>query len=57
MIQFSESMQIHEKLYCLGPASVPAYLLDGPEPVMFDAGMSFLGEHYEAELKKILKGN
>ncbi|MFH2130157.1 MAG: MBL fold metallo-hydrolase [bacterium] len=46
--------KITDGLYCLGPLENPAYLLDGGKPAMFDAGVSFLGEHYVMELKKIL---
>jgi len=55
MIYASDTFRISENLYCLGPQYLPSYLLDGPEPVLFDAGMSFVGEHYVKELKKILK--
>jgi len=33
---------------------MPTYLLDGEMPAMFDAGMSFLGEHYVKEIHNIL---
>ncbi len=56
MIYSSDAMQIDENLYCLGPQTLPSFLLDGEEPVMFDAGMSFAGEHYQAELEKVLQG-
>jgi 2-aminobenzoylacetyl-CoA thioesterase len=56
MIYASDAMQISDNLYCLGPQMVPAYLLDGETPIMFDAGVYFVGEHYKAELDKILKG-
>lgn len=51
---FAKPVNITDQLYCIGPQPLPVYLLDGPEPVLFDAGMSFLSEHYETEIKKIL---
>ena len=54
MINPSHTGKIAENLYCLGPEEMPTYLLDGEVPAMFDAGISVLGEHYIAEIKKIL---
>lgn len=38
----------------LGHPAVPVYLLDGCEPVIFDAGYSCLGQTYVKEIKKII---
>ncbi len=54
MITPSHTGKIADNLYCLGPEEMPTYLLDGKTPAMFDAGISILGEHYIAEVKKIL---
>ncbi len=55
MIKPSVNGKIAKDLYCLGPEEMPTYLLDGESPAMFDAGMSFLGEHYLAEIRNILR--
>ncbi len=54
MKSVSNTVKVTEDLYCLGPPFLPVYLYDGEEPVVFDAGMSVMAEHYEAEIKKIL---
>ncbi|MBU2509688.1 MBL fold metallo-hydrolase [bacterium] len=54
MKMIADPIKIHDKLYCLGSPFLPVYLLDGPEPVLFDAGMSFMSEHYQAEIEKVL---
>jgi len=54
MIIPSHTGKIADNLYSLGPEEMPTYLLDGEVPAMFDAGISILGEHYVAEVKKIL---
>lgn len=38
----------------VGHPAVPVYLLDGPQPVIFDAGFTLLGELYTTEIEKIL---
>lgn len=40
----------------VGNAHVPVYLLDGPNPVLFDAGFTALAPQYEKDINKILKG-
>lgn len=54
MIRPSETGRITENLYAIGPARMPLYLLDGASPALFDAGLSVLGEHYLAEIRKFL---
>lgn len=46
--------QISDELYALGSPSLPAYLLMGEPPVLFDAGMTFMGPLYLRELKERL---
>ncbi len=48
------SGRITDGFYMLGPPVIPIYLLDGDNPVIFDAGLSFLGERYAAEVKAVL---
>jgi glyoxylase-like metal-dependent hydrolase (beta-lactamase superfamily II) len=54
MIIPSHTGKIADNLYSLGPEGMPTYLLDGEVPVMFDAGVSIMGEHYATEVRKIL---
>lgn len=46
--------RITDGFYMLGHPAIPIYLLDGDRPVIFDAGFSFLGELYTAEVKSVL---
>ena len=48
--------EIGNGLYVVGSASVPVYLLDGPVPVLFDAGMTAGAFLYEAGIKQVLGG-
>ncbi len=45
---------IADRLYMLGNPAVPVYLLDGENPVIFDAGFSFLGHHYADAVSNVL---
>lgn len=45
---------IHHNLYILGHIECPIYLLDGPEPVIFDAGLSCLGRLYVEAIRSVL---
>lgn len=49
-----ESGKISEDIYVVGPAATPIYLLDGPQPVIFDGGFTALASHYETKIKEIL---
>ena len=46
--------KISDNFYMLGHAAVPIYLLDGPEPLLFDAGFSGLSYLYVKEIKAVL---
>jgi len=46
--------KITEDLYALGGPELPAYLITGAKPALFDAGMTFMGPTYLKELRKIL---
>ncbi len=54
MIQES-SGKISDELYALGTPELPAYLLRGKIPILFDAGMTFMGPVYLRDLKKHLE--
>jgi 2-aminobenzoylacetyl-CoA thioesterase len=47
--------KISDELYVIGLPEIPVYLLDGPAPVLFDAGFTALAHHYETGIKEILK--
>jgi len=46
--------RIQDGIYAIGAAELPGYLLTGQHPVLFDAGMTFMGPIYLAELKNHL---
>jgi 2-aminobenzoylacetyl-CoA thioesterase len=46
--------KINEGLYAIGTAELPAYLLDGATPALFDSGMTFAGPLYLEGLKTCL---
>lgn len=46
--------RIQDGIYAIGAAELPGYLLTGQYPVLFDAGMTFMGPLYLAELKNHL---
>ncbi|MFK5952512.1 MAG: MBL fold metallo-hydrolase [Desulfobacterium sp.] len=49
-----ETGEIGNGLYVVGSAGVPVYLLDGPVPVLFDAGLTAGAFLYEAGIRQIL---
>jgi glyoxylase-like metal-dependent hydrolase (beta-lactamase superfamily II) len=51
---FSQTGKIYDDFFVVGHPAVPVYLLDGPQPVIFDAGFTLLGELYTTEIEKIL---
>lgn len=51
---FSHTGKICDDFFVLGHPAIPVYLLDGPQPVIFDAGFTLLGDLYTAEIEKIL---
>lgn len=53
MIKKSEG-HISAELYALGSPALPAFLLRGKTPILFEAGMTFMGPLYLQELQKSL---
>lgn len=53
MIQKS-SGKIAEDFYAIGDERLPAFLLIGENPTLFDAGMDFMGPRYFEDLKSLL---
>jgi glyoxylase-like metal-dependent hydrolase (beta-lactamase superfamily II) len=46
--------KISEQFYALGNPALPAYLLVGDSPILFDSGMTVMGPLYLQDLKKYL---
>jgi len=46
--------QLVEHFYSIGHSAIPVFLMDGVHPIIFDAGIAFLGEIYAGDIKKIL---
>lgn len=46
--------KIAEGLYAVGVAELPAYLLVGKTPALFDAGMTFMGPRYLGEVREVI---
>ncbi|MCK5162423.1 MAG: MBL fold metallo-hydrolase [Desulfobacula sp.] len=46
--------KISDGFYVVGSPTTPIYLLDGPEPILFDGGFTALAYHYETGIKEIL---
>jgi len=51
---FGRTGRVCERFYVLGSTSVPIYLLDGPEPVLFDGGLTCLGDVYVEAVRSVL---
>jgi glyoxylase-like metal-dependent hydrolase (beta-lactamase superfamily II) len=50
----NQTGMVCENFFVIGSSHVPVYLLDGFEPVLFDAGLSAFAHRYEDDIKKIL---
>jgi len=46
--------KVTDDFYVIGNSSVPVYLLDGEQPVLFDAGFTACAQLYENHIKEIL---
>jgi len=53
-MRINRTGKIAEDFYALGHSAVPIYLLDGPSPLLFDAGFTGLLHLYENEIKNVL---
>jgi glyoxylase-like metal-dependent hydrolase (beta-lactamase superfamily II) len=47
-------VRLAEDFYLLGHPAVPVFLLDGPEPVIFEAGFACLAQAYLAAARQVL---
>ncbi len=46
--------KITDDFYVMGDPAMPVYLLDGPAPVLFDAGLTSMSRLYEEDIAKVL---
>lgn len=46
--------KVVDDFYCLGHTWMPVYLLDGPEPALFEAGVACLGRIYAEAIQGVL---
>ncbi|MFO7598925.1 MAG: MBL fold metallo-hydrolase [Candidatus Desulfacyla sp.] len=53
-MRYNQAGKVIDDFHVVGNAAVPVYLMDGPVPVLFDAGLTALGFMYEAGIRKIL---
>jgi 2-aminobenzoylacetyl-CoA thioesterase len=51
---FSGTGEVVDNFYVIGNAQFPIYLMDGPQPVLFDGGITAAGRLYENGIKSIL---
>ncbi|MCF8061998.1 MAG: MBL fold metallo-hydrolase [Deltaproteobacteria bacterium] len=51
---FDRTGRVSDGFYVLGSPAVPVYLLDGPSPVIFDAGLTCLGDVYVEAVREVL---
>ncbi len=53
-MRIEQTGKIEEDFYVIGDPGVPVYLLDGPMPVLFDAGVTVMARRYAEDLQRIL---
>lgn len=53
-MRITDSGKIAPNFYVTGPPGVPVYLLDGPRPALFDAGMSAYALAYINDIRAVL---
>ena len=53
-MKFNRSGPVTEDFHVIGPHEMPVYLLDGPCPVLFDAGNAALSRVYIDDIVKVL---
>ncbi len=46
--------KVGDGIYVVGSSATPVYLVDGPVPVLFDAGLTAFAYQYEAGIKEVL---
>ena len=53
----TQSGPLAQGLHMIGEPGAPVFLLEGENPVIFDAGFACMGPHYVREIKKVLNGD
>ncbi|MCD6304980.1 MAG: MBL fold metallo-hydrolase [Deltaproteobacteria bacterium] len=53
-MKYNRTGKVIDDFYVAGSEAVPVYLLNGPEPVLFDAGLTALGPRYVDDIRKVL---
>ena len=53
-MQFDTVGQVAQDFYVTGTPGVPVYLLDAPQPVLFDAGMTVYAHRYVNDIRMVL---
>jgi glyoxylase-like metal-dependent hydrolase (beta-lactamase superfamily II) len=53
-VVFDHTGEVAPGFYVAGISEIPTYFLDGPRPVLFDAGISAYGPRYVQDLEKLL---
>jgi glyoxylase-like metal-dependent hydrolase (beta-lactamase superfamily II) len=53
-MRLSQAGKVIDDFYVAGNAQFPVYLMDGPVPVLFDAGLTALCLKYEEDIRKVL---
>jgi glyoxylase-like metal-dependent hydrolase (beta-lactamase superfamily II) len=53
---FNATGKVVDDFYCLGHPWMPTYLLDGTQPVIFEAGLACLGRIYADAIQSVLRG-
>lgn len=53
-MRFNQTGRVAKDFYALGYPSTPVYLLDGPTPVLFDAGYTGLNRRYIRDIQAVL---
>jgi len=51
---FDKTGRVKDNFYVLGHTWMPVYLLDGEQPVLFEAGLACLGKIYEEAIRSVL---
>jgi len=55
-MRLNRTGKVIDDFYVVGNPAVPAYLMDGPAPVLFDAGLTALSRRYRDHIREILGG-
>ena len=54
-MRIQEAGRVTDNFYVVGSPTVPVYLLDGPEPVLFDGGLTAISKTYMISMDLCLR--